>query len=50
LGEWNTFVEVEGVSGAQEDALNADMPEEASVVIPVTVIFTDAGKVKAKAI
>jgi hypothetical protein len=32
--QWNAFVEVEGISGAQEDALNADMHEDASVVIP----------------
>jgi hypothetical protein len=45
----DAFVEVEDISGAQEDALNADMPEDASVVIPTSAMFTDAGKAKAKA-
>jgi hypothetical protein len=38
------------ISGPQEDALNADMPEDVSVAIPATALFTDAGKAKSKAI
>jgi hypothetical protein len=46
--QWNAFVEVEGMSGAQEDALNAGMHEDVNVVIPEMVLLTETCKAKDK--
>jgi hypothetical protein len=41
-------VDVEGIRGAQEDALNADMHESANTAIPSMTLLTDRGKAKSK--
>jgi hypothetical protein len=41
---------VQGISGDQDDAFNADMHEDAIVAIPATVMFTYVGKAESKAV
>jgi hypothetical protein len=48
--QWNAFVEVGGITGAQEDAPNADMPGDTSVMTMAEELLTETGKAKAKAV
>jgi hypothetical protein len=48
--QWDVFVEVEGIIGAQEYALHDYMHLDASVMIPATVLTTEGGKTKSKSI
>jgi hypothetical protein len=44
--QWNAFVKVEGISGAQEDTLSGYMPEDANTAIPTMALLTDRGKAR----
>jgi hypothetical protein len=46
----NTVVEVEGIRGVLEDALNGDMSDDSNNVIPDMALYTNGGKAKAKAV
>jgi hypothetical protein len=37
--QWNAFVAVEEIRGAQEYVLNGDMPEDSNPVIPATAML-----------